>query len=234
VTGDFTVTLPGFDDLEQGPIGYSVFTVGISNSGVGAFTGFMADNTPVSQTVQVSAAGFCPIYIPLYPTGTKGLLIGWLNFTNDPTDDSLTGDSVLTWFNAAGATPNLYPDGFTNQQVCLASPYVTTNSYANDLLGSSSPNGYAYVVLSGGDLGANPVVKKMGITNNIISVVSSKDKSISLSITPGSGVITGWYVEPNGNSNNIEGEIFQNGVYSTGYFFGVNTNQSGLFMLYGE
>ena len=234
VSGYYTVTLPGFDDVTEGPVGFSILTVGISNNGAATVAGFMADNTAVNQASYLSAAGFCPIYIPMYATGTNGLLIGWLNFTNDPTDDILSDDSSLMWFNAHGATPNLYPLGFTNQAVCFGSPYATNAGYATDLLGASTSSGYGYALLSGGNLGADPVVKRMGITNNVISVVSSKDHSISLTLAPSTGLITGWYVEPNGISNNIEGVIIQNCGYSTGYFFGANTNQSGSFLLYGN
>ena len=155
-------------------------------------------------------------------------------FTNDPENDSVTTNSTLIWFNAAGATPNLYPDGFTNQALAVASPYATNAPYANDLLGASTSSGDGYVFLSGGDLGANPVVKKVGITNNIISLVSSKDKSLSLYLVPNTGVVAGWYIDPQGYSNNIEGAIFQNNGLSTGYFTGVTTNQTGLFMLLGN
>ena len=232
--GNYNVALPGFDDLTAGPTGDSVFTVGINSNGVATLAGFMADNTAVSQVALLSAAGYCPVYVPLYPNGTNGLLIGWLTFTNDPDNDSVTADSSLIWFNVAGATPNLYPAGFTNQAVAIASPYETDLDYTNDLLGSSSSSGYGYVLLSGGDLGANPVVKKVGITNNIISLVSTRDTSVSLTISTNTGTIQGWYIDPKGQSNNIAGAIFQNSALATGYFTGVTTNQSGLFMLFGN
>jgi hypothetical protein len=232
--GAYMVSMAGFDDVTMGPIGYSVFNVGINSNGVATLAGFMADNTPVSQTAMLSAAGYCPIYIPLYPTGTNGLLIGWLTFTNDPANDSLTDDSSLTWFKTAGTATNVYRAGFTNEAVALASPYATNADYANDLTGSTFASGYGYVMLSGGDLGASPVVKKLGITNNIISVLPSKDTSLSLNINTNSGLIEGWYIDTKGYSNNIESAIFQNDAFSAGYFIGVNTNQCGLFMLFGN
>ncbi len=233
-SGTYMVTVLGFDDIAAGPSGDSVFNVGIGTNGAASFTGNMSDNAPASQATWLSAGGYCPVYIPLYPNGTNGLLMGWLTFTNDP-NGNLTEDSSLTWFNAAGATPSLYPNGFTNTSVAMASSYVTNSGYANNLLGSSASSGYGFVMLSGGDLGANPVVQKVGITNNIISVVPSRDaSSISLSIVPSTGMIQGWYIDPKGFSNNIEGAILQNGAFSSGYFSGVNTNQSGLFMLFGN
>jgi hypothetical protein len=232
--GTYIVTLPGCDSFTQGPVGYSVFNVGISSNGVATLAGSLADNTPVNQVALLSTTGYCPVYIPLYPNGTNGLLMGWICFTNDPAYDSLTDNSSLTWFNAAGATTNLYAGGFTNQTVALASPYATNADYQNDLLGSSSATGFGYVMLSGGDLGADPVVKKVAITNNIISVVPSSDQSISLNINTNSGLIQGWYIDTKGYSNNIQSAIFQNDAFSSGYFIGVNTNQSGLFMLFGN
>ena len=101
--GQYTVALPGFDDLKEGPVGYERLTVGLSNNGTATLAGYLADNTPVSQVAQLSALGICPIYIPLYANGTGGLLMGWLTFTNDLAEyESLTTNSSLIWFNADG------------------------------------------------------------------------------------------------------------------------------------
>jgi hypothetical protein len=147
--------------------------------------------------------------------------------------NSLTDDSSLTWYNAAGGNTNLYAGGFTNLVTPVGSPYLTVDDNANNLLGASTNSGYAYLVLSGGNLGANPVVKKMGVTNNVISVISPTDHSVSLTITPGTGVVQGTYVN-HGQTNNLEGLIFQNEGLVGGYFYGAVTNECGSFMLYGE
>jgi hypothetical protein len=121
--GSYVVTLAGADDPTLGPIGYSVFDVAITNDGTATITGYLADNTPVSQTARLSADGYCPIYIPLYGYA-GGLLTGWLTFTNDPTYDSLSDNSSLTWFNTADDTTGQYAGGFTNQLTALGSPYA--------------------------------------------------------------------------------------------------------------
>ena len=97
-------------------------------------------------------------------------------------------------------------------------------------------------MFSGGNLGADPIVKKLGITNNVITPLSFSDQTnLSLTINPNTGSIMGTYVEAHGTTNSIQGAIFQNSSFSAGYFFGgntngvnANTNESGLFMLYGE
>jgi hypothetical protein len=233
--GNYNLAMSGFDDITAGPTGDSIFNVTVGSNGVATLVGFLADNTPVNQVCLLSATGYCPVYIPLYGTGTNGLLVGWLTFTNDPSNDSVTADTELTWFNVAGATPNLYASGFTNVAEVVGSPYATDSVYSNNLMGASEgSSSIGYVVLSGGDLGADPVVKKVGITNNVISVISPSGTSLSLNIVTNTGMIQGWYIDTKGFSNNIESAIFQNNVLSTGYFIGVNTNQSGLFMLYGN
>jgi len=231
--GTYMVALPGFDDNTAGPPGYSVFNVGVNTNGAATVAGSMADGAAASQATALSAAGYCPIYIPLY--ANHGLLLGWLNFTNDPVNESLTADSSLAWYSAANASnpTGVYTNGFTNQIVPLASPYFTNAPYANNLLGSSSSHGYAYVLLSGADLGDNPVVTKVGITNNIITV-PAKNHSLSLNINTNTGMVQGWYLDGLGYSNNIEGAIIQNGASSAGYFNGVTTNQAGLFELFGN
>lgn len=240
--GAYTLTQPGFDDLSEGPVGYSVFTAGIDDHGVVTLAGFLADDTAVSQVTAVSSNGYCPVFIPLYPNGNhaNGLLIGWLQFTNDLSfTDSLSDDSSLTWCKPLGATftGDAYPAGFTNQAPVLASPYYSDAEYATNLLDSSSSSGYGYIMLSGADLGANPVVAKVGITNNVITTISTPNitaPNISLTITPGTGLIQGTYVDPKGFNNTIEGVIFQNDAFASGFFTGANTNQCGMFMLYGN
>jgi hypothetical protein len=240
--GQYTFTLPGFDDLAEGPIGDSVFTVGIDSYGTATLVGSLADNSSATQVASLSALGLCPVYIPLYTNATTpGLLIGWLTFTNDLAESmSLTTNSALIWFNPATDTPNLYPLGFTNQAVAFGSTYVNSG---NNLLGSASATGNGYVVLSGGDLGADPVVKKVIISDNVITAFALKDRpNLSLIIDQSAGTISGSYLEANGTTvNTIQGVILQNSAYASGYFIGAKsngegstTNECGLFQLYGN
>ena len=222
LAGAYNLALPGFDDPAMGPPGESVFTVAISTNGVASVTGYLADNTFVTQEQPVSLAGYCPVYAPLY--GNNGLLIGWLEFTGT-TPDSVSTNSMLTWFNAAGAT-GLYPSGFTLGTVPTAAPYDPT-------LPNLLNFGAGTVVLSGGSL-TTPITNLVTANNNVITVDSSAADGLSLNINPNSGELQGTFISPDNHTNYIESLILQDAGFAPGYFIEANTNWCGSFILRGN
>jgi len=58
--------------------------------------------------------------VPLY--GGRGLLLGWLTFTNRATDD-LAG--LVSWIKPTKPLTKYYPGGFTNESVALGCRYDT-------------------------------------------------------------------------------------------------------------
>jgi hypothetical protein len=216
--GVYLMALPGFDDPAAGPAGDSVFNVTISSIGVASLTGYLADDTYVSQATPISLAGYCPVYIPLYGAD-HGLLIGWLDFTGDPAE-CVSTNSTLIWFNQAGATTN-YPNGFTNSAVPLASPYDST---LTPILGLTSGT----VVLTGGNLAAS-ITNTVTISSNAITVNPVATNGLSLSISSATGELYGSFISPENHTNYIEGAILQNTNVVRGFFMG--TSQGGSFLL---
>jgi hypothetical protein len=212
------MALPGFDDPAAGPAGDSVFNVAISSTGVASLTGYLADDTYVSQTAPISLAGYCPIYIPLYGAD-QGLLIGWLDFTGDASE-CVSTNSTLIWFNQAGATTN-YPNGFTNSAVPVASPYDST---LTSILGLESGT----VVLTGGNLTA-PIITTVTISDNVITVNPKAANGLNLNVSSATGEILGSFISLDNHTNYIESVILQNTNVARGYFMG--TNQGGSFLL---
>jgi len=219
LAGTYLMAMPGFPDASAGPAGDSVFNVVISPSGSVALTGYTADNTFASEVSQLSVAGYYPVYVPLYDSGTKGVLIGWLSFTQDPAD-SLTGDSILTWINESGAT-TLYPNGFTNQAVPVASSYDTT-------MGDILPFSSGTVILSGGNL-TTPITNSVAISSDVITADPSATNHLSLHINTTTGEILGSFVTGSHQTNYIDSAILQNANSARGYFLG-NT-EGGSFLL---
>jgi hypothetical protein len=222
LAGTYLVAMPGFDDPADGPAGDSVFNLTITASGVVSYDGYLADNTYVAATNQLSVEGLCPVYVPLYNNANKGLLIGWLGFTNGVAN-SLDTNSVLTWINVAGTT-TLYAGGFTNQAVPVASAYTVSASAAVPFSSGS-------VVLSGGNL-ATPITNSVTISDNVITVDPAATNGLSLYLNSGTGEITGWFVTPGSHTNYIESAILQDLNSCSGYFIG--TNQGGLFIMDGN
>ncbi len=218
LAGKYLMAMPGLADPTNGPAGDSIFSLTISNSGVVSLTADMADSTSATQVSQLSLNGYCPVYLPLYDNGTNGSLFGWLYFTG-ALSNSVSTNSVLTWFNDAGATL-LYPLGFTNQALPLAALY---NSAQSPLLSFSTGS----VVLKGTDL-TTPITNGVTISGTTITA-NPTTNSLTLSITQSTGEITGYFIDPTGTSNAIYSVIIQDTTNVVqGYYLGTN---SGSFIL---
>jgi hypothetical protein len=220
--GVYLLALPGLDNPSAGPVGDSIFNVSISSAGGVALTGNLADNTYVSTDGELALAGYFPVYVPLYTGAYAGLLLGWLDFAGD--GSGMETNSALIWFNETGATPALYPDGFTNATALLAAPYNPT--LANLL---TFTNGT--VILRGGGL-TEPITNAVTISHNVIAVNPAATNGLSLHINAASGEISGSFILPDNQTNYIDSVIFRNENDACGYFIG--TNQAGAFNLFGD
>jgi uncharacterized repeat protein (TIGR03803 family) len=107
----YTMLIPPVaNDPATSPAGYGYASItntagsakDVSKATIG---GALADGTTFSQSVGVSEDGYVPFYDSLY--GNKGLLLGWINLTNNSTG------AGLTWIHPATRT-GLYKGGFTN------------------------------------------------------------------------------------------------------------------------
>jgi hypothetical protein len=214
--------LPGLSDTTAGPSGDSALTITIASAGGVTLSGVMADGTVISQTSQLSQEGYYPLYVPLYAVGANGSVIGWLNF-DAVTTNSLGTNSIVTWFNDAGATA-LYASGFTNQSMPIGSLYQT--NLAN-LLTSTT----ATVIVSGGNLTAS-LTNTVTISNNVITATPLTN-GLSLSLNRSTGAIQGTFVDPDsGHTNLIYGSILQGADACPGFFIG--TTEAGEFILTGD
>jgi hypothetical protein len=217
------MNLPGGDDASVSPTGDSIFSLVISSAGVASLTGFLADDTAVSQSNPISLDGYFPVYIPLYGVD-KGLLLGWLDLTDTP-QDSVSTNSTLVWLNKAGATA-LYPAGFTNSAVPTASYYDPTLA---NLLGSTSGT----VILSGGGL-TGPLTNTVTITGNVITVTPAATNGLSLYINDTTGELQGSFISSGNHTNYIDSAIIQSANAAAGYYIEAQTNWCGSFILVGN
>jgi hypothetical protein len=219
LAGNYDVVMPGFDDPTVGPFGDSAFTIAITRAGVVGLTGYLADDTGIIETNQLSVDGLCPVYVPLYGNGNLGLLIGWLNFTGDASD-SLATNSVLTWINEAGASTS-YPNGFTN----AAAPFAAVFTPSPDAL---LPFSSGMIILSGGNLPA-AITNNVVISGNVITVDPAATNGVSLYLDVNTGEVVGSFVYPASQTNYIDAVILQNLNLADGFFAGAN--QGGSFLL---
>ena len=210
--GKYTLRIPGGDDssAQPGGDGFGVVTVG--SSGNVTFTGTLGDGTKVAQTTVVSQEGLWPFYASLY--SGNGLILGWLTFTNEASDD-IRGS--VGWIKLAQPARTFYRIGFTNETEAIGSKYAFTKGIP--VLDFST----GQVWLAYGNLPESFTNRIVFGTNKVTNLSSNK---LSLTLTTSSGLFKGSVVNPaTGKAIPINGAVLQKQNFGSGCFLG--TNQSG-------
>jgi hypothetical protein len=215
LAGEYLVAIPGNANAAAGPSGDGTLSVIISATGSVSVSGYLADDTAVAQTTQISRNGSVPFYVGLGATGSAS---GWLTFLPSGTSQ-LQSDSEVVFIRGAGAT--YYSSGFTNATVALGSSYDKT---ATDLLTMSSGT----VVLRGGGLPA-PITNTYTLANNVITVNPAATNGLALTIFRTSGQVSGTFTS-GGQTYDINSVILQSTNVARGYF--ARPSGVGSFILY--
>ena len=210
-SGYYTLLIPGAQAASsKQPGGDSPATVKVSSSGKVKFAAALADGSKASQAAFVFQNGQWPLYASLY--SGNGLLIGWLTFTNDVSND-LSG--LVCWIKPPQPTAKFYPAGFTNETVAVGSRYAFT-------MGAPILNfNRGQLLFENGNLADI-------FTSPIIFETQSRatGENTSLSIWTSSGVFIGSLLHPTtGAKVSFTGVILQKQNSGYGYFLG--TDQSG-------
>jgi len=107
--GQYTLVIPGSHDPANLPGGHGATAVNVSAAGIVVVSGILGDGTAITRSTFLSKQGQFPLYAA--PYAKKGIVIGWLTFTNDTTTASdLQG--VLSWIKPGRLGTKLYPGGF--------------------------------------------------------------------------------------------------------------------------
>jgi hypothetical protein len=219
LAGRYTLVIPGGEDPANLPGGHGAAAVNVSSVGAVSVSGILGDGTAVTESTVVSKEGQWPFYRAFY--SGRGILIGWITFTNDPTTTS-DMEGVVSWIKPGKTGTKLYPNGFDW-------PY---DSETNNAFGStftnrtpllSWTNGVA--ILENGNLA-------QGITNGLnfgnAGKVTGTNK-LNLKITTSgnnAGLFKGSVVNPvTGKRITVNGALLQKQDVGYGSFLG--TNQSG-------
>lgn len=215
-SGNYTMLLSGGADSASNPAGLSPATLNITTAGTVTLKITMADGTAVVQKTSLAANGQTPVYANLYKGG--GSLIGWLTVTNTNTNDI---PGLLVWTKNNGVAGKLYPGGFTNEMLSLASRY-TPPATGSAVVGLSNP----VLILQGGNL-TEPITNGVVLsTLNKFSVTPPNASKLALTVKPASGVLSGTFVHPQTlKKSTIKGVVLQKQNLGGGFFLG--TEQSG-------
>ena len=216
--GYYTLVIPGVAGSTSDPAGNSYGTLKVDAAGNATFAGSLADGTKVSQATVISKNGSWPLYAPLY--SGNGLVLGWQNFTNAPTDDV---SGPVCWIKTAQPNARYYPAGFALMPLLSGSAYVPPSA------------GAPVLNLQFGDLMLTDGGLSQAYTNLITILPNSKATNIAgvkltLSFTPKTGLFTGNFINPESAKKvSLSGVILQKQNLGAGYFLSTNLSGQVLF-----
>lgn len=215
--GQYTLAFPGTDTPDIEPAGDGYATIAVSSLGSTSLSGKLADGTPVAEKASIQQNGLFPLFESLY--SGKGLLLGWVDFSNQPQSDV---SGLLTWIAPSSAGQQINPAGFTNQLQATGSRYQFNP--ANPILNMTT----GMVSFAYGNLPQSFTNQIRLTTNNTIANLSSNQ--LSCKITTSSGQFSGSVTIP-GTKQTVSfvGVLLQKQNMATGFFLG--TNQSGSVLL---
>jgi uncharacterized delta-60 repeat protein len=217
----YTLLIPPGEDPATSPGGYGYGSASVDAKGKIRFRGALGDGTVLQQSTTASENGRWPFYASLYRG--KGVILGWLTFTNEP-DTDLRGESV-SWIKLPGVRGKFYTNGFS-----LAGPVIGS-------LYAAPPRGSLPITWTSGNIEFNGGNLTESITNVVTSgsrnklVVASSNKTM-IAIANSSGLLNGSFVPPNTRRRTaLKGALLQKQQFSAGTFLGAT--QSGNFILQG-
>ncbi|MDB6026840.1 MAG: hypothetical protein JWM68_3063, partial [Verrucomicrobiales bacterium] len=221
-SGNYTMLFPGGDGVTA-PMGYGYGTMTIKTNGLLTFSGTLADNTKISQSVSISKDGHWPVYAQMYPAKSivtnsaiiytnstfEGCFIGWVDLGTNP----ISG--TLAWIDTSGT--NLYSAGYTNITDIKASRYVAPTNKVQVL---SQTNGI--MTVTGGDLTNDLERIALLTTNNIFTIELPNTNQLKASIIPAFGSLQGSFVTTSNKVRTFTGVVLQQQNMAGGFFLGTN------------
>ena len=212
--GAYTLDLPPDAADPSGPGGDSITAVTVDASGNVRLAGTLADGTKLARAVPLSKDGLWPLYASLY-TG-KGVVLGWLMFTNG-SDADLSGR--VSWIKQPLAPGRFYPNGFTSESLAVGSTYHPPNSATSGIV--TFTNGV--VALRGGDITAsfsNHV--RIGANSRVTNLGTNR---LTLTFYLRTGLWTGAVIDPaSGRRLTMNGAVMQRSDAGIGFFLGLTAS----------
>jgi hypothetical protein len=214
--GKYALYMPGSQDPAVLPGGCGYAFVIVNALGKVTYSGVLGDGTPITGSTFVSEQGQWPLCNQ--PYHRKGLVLGWINFTNNPVSGTAL-EGVTAWLKPEQPLARLYRDGFDW-------PY---SSETNNVLGTTFTNRFpplpatnGAVVLNFGNL-AQTITYPFTVNS---SYTIQGTNGLTIRISPLSGFFRGSALNPaTAETISFSGAYLQG--LETGYGFFLGTNQSG-------
>jgi len=212
--GLYNVQLPSSQGSTQiGPLGYGYASVTLRSNATATTFITLADQTPtVSCSSAMTEDGSLPLFISAY--AGKGILIGWLTFTNEATSD-VRGSNVH-WIKRRQPSNKFYGDGFHRIFEPIGCRYIAPKTGTNILGWTSGTVTFADFAFSGtGGITFDPKLNRITFPANA--------DNFRVSFLPATGVITGTFSST--PSLPVHGILLPK--VNTAYGFFLDQNQSG-------
>ena len=234
--GYYTVVIPaqaqplGSDlttsDYPQGD-GYGSITV--TTAGVATLTATLADGAVVTASAPLSTVTSgptltCPLFAQLY-AAKAGSFGGLITLDDNQSDSDLDGSSFL-WFKpyvGGQYYPYGWPEGVTTalhgaKYASVAGTCVVPG------LGAVSLTGNAALMFSDGGL-TSSLTKDLNLSplNVVTRLGTPADHSYTLTLTAGTGKITGSFTHTDGTKPAFNGMVFQKGTHGGAYGYFLST-----------
>jgi hypothetical protein len=210
---------PGLYNLQlppwptTGPLGYGYGSILVRSNGTVATTINVADQSPVvSCSSSLDEAGNLPIYVT--PYGGKGIVIGWLTFTNEPTSD-VRGNNICWIKRRTGAT--YYRDGFHHVFGVTGSKYNAPQAGTNILGWTSGTLNFADLAFTG-----TPTTIAFDPVLNRFSFPNGNADNVRLRFLPATGLFIGTLSSP---ALPLRGVVLPKAKIASGCF--LDQNQTG-------
>jgi hypothetical protein len=240
-------------DPSQAPGGYGYGSATLSASGAVNLVLNLADGSPtVSFNSAVAQDGTFPFFNPLY--GGKGIILGWLQFTNDPANLADVEGANVAWVKLPAAG-RFYTNGFSSLPTgstpfdtftpgfafpVTGSRYVAPRAGTNILASATNNAGSPNLPVVLNDLNGASVntadfsaIASYNPQRNTLTVHTPNQNALSLALATNTGVLSGSFVAVPGRSAttiHFNAALLPKAGAIYGFFAGTNQD-TGVFTL---
>ena len=205
--------MPPSDSDSNLPQGWGFGTVNIASTGIGKLSGTLGDGTKFKGSIPISKYGTASLYSLLY--GKKGLCAGWLNFSNDMIEAS------MSWIRPS-ATKGYYIGGFTTNTILLGSKYVAPAA-GQLMIDLTNTAGNAMLTFGGGGLAGELSNLVTVASDNTVTILSGSVTGLTLKLAPKNGTLSGTFLHPVTKKKvKFQGAVLQSQDFGDGWFTGSN------------
>lgn len=228
---------PGNPGVSSVPAGAGYLSLTLLNNGGVTWLGLLADGIKLTGAAKLRADGTAAFFVPLYKK--QGAILGDVHFADSAATDATIPDCL--WLRPALPRARYYPEGWPQGLVTDAygTKYNPPASFDFGQGNIDSILGNSVLTFSGAGLpGPLPIAVNV-TTLGKVTTLPTRGATYSLSVVPGTGILTGTFRHADGSSVPYRGILLDKTTNQGGIGFFLSTpglsvsapGQSGMFTL---